>query len=53
MPGISFGNAARDGFKSVWESPAYVELRARDVRGDFPDYCRSCYLARIGTSEKV
>ncbi len=53
MPGISFGNAARDGFKAVWESPAYVELRARNVRGDFPDYCRSCYLARIGTSEKV
>jgi MoaA/NifB/PqqE/SkfB family radical SAM enzyme len=53
LPGVSYGNAARDGFKAVWESPAYVELRRRDLAGDFPDYCRDCYLARIPTSERV
>ena len=53
MPGISFGNAARSGFKQVWESEAFVELRTRDARGDFPEYCRACYSARIHTSEKV
>jgi MoaA/NifB/PqqE/SkfB family radical SAM enzyme len=53
MPGISFGNAARSGFKQVWESEAFVELRTRDARGDFPEYCRACYNARIHTSEKV
>jgi MoaA/NifB/PqqE/SkfB family radical SAM enzyme len=53
LPGISFGNAARDGFKAVWESKAYAELRRRDLAGDFPDYCRACYLARIPTSERI
>ena len=25
----------------------------RGERGDFPEYCRECYLIRIRTSEKV
>jgi len=53
LPAISFRNAAREGFKNVWHSRPFVELRERDARGDFPDYCRSCYLARIPTSERV
>lgn len=53
MPGIPFGNAAELGFRQVWESKAYAELRARNARGDFADYCQTCYQARIHTSEKV
>src|SRR5262249_33790401 len=53
MPGLSLGNAAELGFKTVWESDAYVDLRRRNLLGEFSEDCRACYLLRIQTSDRV
>lgn len=53
LPAVSFGNINRTNFREIWNSPAYRALRARNLVGDFPDHCRTCYNVRAETAEKV
>ncbi|MEQ1870854.1 MAG: radical SAM protein [Vicinamibacterales bacterium] len=53
LPTIDYGNINSDAFGEIWTSPAYTELRARNKRGDFPDFCRTCHSARVATSRAV
>jgi pyrroloquinoline quinone biosynthesis protein E len=40
---VSMGNIFEEDFRSIWNSPAYRELRRRIRSGDLPGYCRNCY----------
>lgn len=36
------GNLARQSFDEIWNSPAYVKLRADFAAGRYPETCRTC-----------
>jgi MoaA/NifB/PqqE/SkfB family radical SAM enzyme len=53
FPTLSFGNVNKDGFKDIWNSGRYRELRRSCATGKFNKFCSACYKARIGTSIKL
>jgi Fe-coproporphyrin III synthase len=50
FPSLSLGNVNKEGFKSIWNSTRYRELRKSCTTGRFNKFCNACYKARIGTS---
>lgn len=50
---LAFGNVARTSLLHIWRSAPYRTLRERDVRGDFPDDCDTCYRARRPTTDAL
>ena len=53
LPHLDYGNVRDRTFTEIWTSPDYRQLRARDRRGDFPDFCRTCHEVRLATSRAV
>lgn len=53
LPRVEYGNVREKSFAGIWRSPAFAELRARDRKGDFPDFCRTCQSVRVETSRAV
>jgi len=53
LPHLDYGNVRDRTFTQIWTSPEYRELRNRDRRGDFPDFCRTCHEVRLATSRAV
>ena len=53
FPTLSFGNVNKNGFKFIWNSRRYRELRRSCATGQFNKFCSACYKARIGTSLKL
>ena len=53
LPKIEYGDLATSTFAELWNAPAYRDLRARDARGDFPGFCRSCHTVRVATSRAL
>jgi sulfatase maturation enzyme AslB (radical SAM superfamily) len=53
FPTLSFGNVNKHGFKFIWNSRRYRELRRSCSTGQFNKFCSACYKARIETSIKI
>jgi MoaA/NifB/PqqE/SkfB family radical SAM enzyme len=53
LPSLSLGNTNRDGFRSIWNSRDYKQLRKDCDTGNFNEFCDACYKARLPTSEKI
>lgn len=39
---MNYGNLLKEDFDTIWNSPQYVELRKRHLKGDIPKQCRTC-----------
>ena len=39
---LNFGNVFKNDFKTIWNSPQYVNIRKMRIKGDVLDICKTC-----------